>query len=84
MRSSCSLGELLGYVASWSAYATYRQQHPGRPDPLAELQQQLMAALGAADLSHEVHVVWPLAVVLAKGPVKGAAPRSSADQSAVA
>jgi hypothetical protein len=37
----------LGYLQSWSAYETYRTQHPERPDPLVQFKQQLLEALGA-------------------------------------
>jgi hypothetical protein len=37
----------LGYLQSWSAYETYRTQHPERPDPLVAFKQQLLEALGA-------------------------------------
>lgn len=37
----------LGYLQSWSAYETYRTQHPERPDPLVEFKEQLLAVLGA-------------------------------------
>jgi hypothetical protein len=37
----------LGYLQSWSAYETYRTQHPERPDPLVEFKEQLLGVLGA-------------------------------------
>lgn len=70
----------LGYVASWSAYAAYRRQHPQAPDPLAAFSEQLLAALGmgeeeaaaAATAGEEVPVLrleWPLFIILAKDPL---------------
>lgn len=35
----------LGYLQSWSAYQTYRQQHPAAPDPLLTTKQELLEAL---------------------------------------
>lgn len=38
----------LGYLRSWSAYATYLKEHPDLPDPLIEFKQRLLGALNAA------------------------------------
>jgi hypothetical protein len=70
MQTRTSLAQLMGYLASWSALATYRRRHPALPDPLQALQAELLASVGTTDLGHVVQVDWPLAIILAKGPSK--------------
>lgn len=45
MAVELSVEALVGYAASWSAYASYRTRWPHRPDPLLEYQARLSAAL---------------------------------------
>ncbi|KAF6261052.1 S-adenosyl-L-methionine-dependent methyltransferase [Scenedesmus sp. NREL 46B-D3] len=71
-----SVDDLLGYLRSWSAYETYRTQHPERPDPVLEFKQQLLGVLGARDsLEAKLNVITPLTLIMAKEPM----PLSSAD-----
>ncbi|WIA33531.1 hypothetical protein OEZ86_006655 [Tetradesmus obliquus] len=71
-----SVDGLLGYLQSWSAYETYRTQHPERLDPLVEFKEQLLAVLGATDSSEaKLTVITPLSLIMAKEPV----PLSSTD-----
>ena len=58
----------IGYLRSWSAYATYREQHPDLPDPLIQFKQDFMAASGFTSDDDETEVVWPLFVILARHP----------------
>ena len=63
----------LGYASSWSAYSTYRRQHPELPDPLAAFGRRLQQVLGITDADVEwegaLRLVWPVFMVLAKQPV---------------
>lgn len=58
----------IGYLSSWSAYATYREQHPDLPDPLIKFKEAYKAASGFTSDEGKATVYWPLFVVLAKDP----------------
>jgi hypothetical protein len=58
----------IGYISSWSAYATYREQHPDGPDPLVQFKQNYMAACNFTADDEESEVFWPLFIILAKNP----------------
>ncbi|PRW21122.1 SAM-dependent methyltransferase [Chlorella sorokiniana] len=45
MHKDLGTDALLGYLATWSAYATYRRQQLEAPDPLQAFRQALLAAL---------------------------------------
>lgn len=71
--------EQLGYLASWSAYATHRRQHPDAADPLEPFRAALLEATGldeqGADSPEPVlRLEWPIFMLLAKGPVPLPAP----------
>ena len=69
---SCSHNRLhctqVGYVRSWSAYNTYRAQHPEAPDPLVGFEKDLLSALGSQDPSTRLQVVTPLVMLLGMHP----------------
>lgn len=62
------LEDLIGYLRSWSAYQTYLSSNPDLPDPLVEVGQKLLEALGARDGGAELDVIVPLSLIIAKGP----------------
>ena len=58
----------VGYISSWSAYSTYRQKHPDRPDPLDQFRDDYMKAFGFTSEDERAKVTSPLFVILAKDP----------------
>ncbi len=58
----------IGYIRSWSAYATYREKNPASPDPLVSFKDAYKNAFGFKSDEKKTTVVWPLFVILAKGP----------------
>ncbi|EIE23506.1 S-adenosyl-L-methionine-dependent methyltransferase [Coccomyxa subellipsoidea C-169] len=68
MSAEMSVSALIGYLSSWSAYATYREQHPDLPDPLIKFKGAYKAAFGFTSDEDKATVYWPLFVVLAKDP----------------
>ena len=56
------------FIRTAGVYNRMRKEKPGQPDPLPELQKQLMSALGAADDSMPLTLQYPLFVILAKDP----------------
>ena len=58
----------VGYVSSWSAYATYVQKHPDRPDPLVQFREDYMKVFGFTSNDEKAKVTSPLFVILAKDP----------------
>lgn len=59
----------MGYLRSWSAYVTYRKQHPDAPDPLDEFKPKLATALGCKSDSDPVKMRYPMFAILAKRPL---------------
>lgn len=64
----------LGFLSSWSAYTTYKQQHPDGPDPLDAFRLLLLEAAGldedGADSPEPVlRLDWHVFVILARDPV---------------
>ena len=59
----------VGYLSSWSAYNSYRREHPDKPDPLVEYRNALMEACGVTDDQQQLRVVWRAFMILAKQPV---------------
>mmetsp|Transcript_79538 Transcript_79538/g.221178 ORF Transcript_79538/g.221178 Transcript_79538/m.221178 type:complete len:332 (+) Transcript_79538:139-1134(+) len=57
---------IMGYLRSWSAYATLRREHPEREDPLVEVEARFRAALGLAaeDDSTAVRIGFPIFLIL--------------------
>jgi SAM-dependent methyltransferase len=53
-----TLGDLIGYLGTWSASARYRQAH-GR-DPIDEVRSELTQAWGDAEAQHTVR--WPISM----------------------
>ena len=56
------------FVRTAGTYNRLRKANPGKPDPLPELQKELMSALGAADDSMALTLQYPLFAILAKDP----------------
>jgi hypothetical protein len=56
----------VGYLSSWSPYATYRHRHPDREDPLVQFKKEAMEACKAKDGSHIINIVFPIFLLLAK------------------
>lgn len=64
----------LGFLASWSAYATHRQRRPDAADPLMPFRAALLEATGLGEEGADsqepvVRLEWPLFMILAKRPV---------------
>ncbi|KAK9905464.1 hypothetical protein WJX75_000358 [Coccomyxa subellipsoidea] len=68
MTAEMSVTALIGYLSSWSAYATYREQHPDLPDPLIKFKEAYKAAYGFTSDGEKATLFWPLFVILAKDP----------------
>lgn len=66
MFQTCMVSPQIGYLSSWSAYATYRQKHPDREDPLTSFKKELEAALPQGKEGQEFLVEWPIFMLLAK------------------
>lgn len=64
MTAHWSLEALMGYVATWSAVARYRDAHGD--DPLVDARARLEALWGPADTRHTVR--WPLALHVGRLP----------------
>jgi len=62
------MGAQIGYLSSWSAYATYREQHPDLPDPLEKFKESYKAAFHFTSDEEKATLTWPLFVILAKDP----------------
>lgn len=54
---------VVGYVSSWSAYSTYREQRPDEDDPLPVFSERLRTAVGDGAT---VRLSWPLFAILAR------------------
>lgn len=65
----------LGFLSSWSAYNTYKRQHPDGPDPLNTFHGLLLEAAGpeeaaGADSPEPVlRLDWHVFMILARDPV---------------
>lgn len=59
----------IGHMRSWSGYATYRQKHPGDPDPLDDVRPVLASALGCKSDTDPVRLRYPIFAILAKHPL---------------
>ncbi len=69
--SQLSLDELSGYAASWSAYATYRKQHPDLEDPILGFRRRLAAAAAEQGLdptAGKLQLVTRCTLLLGLGP----------------
>lgn len=68
-----SLDACIGYLSSFSNYATFRKQQPGAEDPLEGLRRQLRRLLVAptrgSDAAPVLRQKWPLFLLLARDPV---------------
>ncbi|CAD7700503.1 unnamed protein product [Ostreobium quekettii] len=72
MESDSSIHAVMGYLASWSSYATYKKMLGDKgKDPLVDFKEEFMASLGATEDSHAIHIVRPLSLIIATGPNKG-------------
>ncbi|KAL4424348.1 hypothetical protein ABPG75_001649 [Micractinium tetrahymenae] len=74
MHKDVSMAGALGFLSSWSAYNTFRRQHPDGPDPLAAFRRQLLEAAGLGEEgAHSPEPVlrldWNVFMILAKEPV---------------
>ena len=65
MQQGCVHSQM-GYLSTWSAHATYRREHPDRPDPLVKFRAELKEALSLSDDSQPVAIAWPAFIVLAR------------------
>lgn len=68
MHKPMSVRHLLRYLQTWSAYNTFKQQHPSAADPLDRFEQELLQAYGTADDSTIISVDFPIFLLLAKRP----------------
>ncbi|KAK9824450.1 hypothetical protein WJX72_010347 [[Myrmecia] bisecta] len=68
MAKTMSVAAYVGYLSSWSAYNTYRQKHPDRPDPLVQYKVDLLGACGMTEDQQQLEVVWPIFILMAKQP----------------
>jgi len=57
MTASWTLGDLLGYLATWSSVVRYKEAR-GQDDPLQEIHSELTAAWG--DATDKKQIRWPL------------------------
>ena len=55
-----------GFVSTWSAYNSYRQDKPHQPDPLVQFKQDFLEAAQLPSLDEEFKAVYPLFLVLCK------------------
>jgi len=70
MEQQVTVDQMVGYAASWSAYTTFRKQHPDRPDPLDAFRSQLVAAVQGAAPGSTLTLTRTLTLLMGKGPKK--------------
>lgn len=71
MPSKMTVQQLGGYISSWSAYQTYRSQHPDLPDPLPAFKTQLCSLVGSDnDQEALLDITWTIFCIMARKPVK--------------
>ncbi|KAK9866204.1 hypothetical protein WJX84_005119 [Apatococcus fuscideae] len=58
--------QLVGWVSTWSAYATYKRKHPDGPDPLPPFQKEFMDACGDVQEETYIHLILPIFMLLGK------------------
>ena len=61
-------------MSSWSAYNTYRRQHPDGPDPLEPFRSLLVEAVGQGEAGADspeavLRLDWHVFMILARDPV---------------
>lgn len=59
-----TLPSLVGYLSTWSAYNSYRQCHPEKPDPLENFRAAFRKAAGLTSDEEQFEVTYPLFVML--------------------
>lgn len=61
----------MGHLTTWSAYMTFKKEHPDEPDPLDNFYKQAMSALGLEDPDQSFEISFEIFGFLAKAPVQG-------------
>ncbi|KAL4431989.1 hypothetical protein ABPG77_000256 [Micractinium sp. CCAP 211/92] len=75
MTKDVNVAGALGFLSSWSAYNTYKRQHPDGPDPLDTFRGLLLEAAGpeeaagADSLEPVLRLDWHVFMILARDPV---------------
>jgi hypothetical protein len=57
-------------LRTWSAYQSYRKQHPDVSDPLMEFHSDLKEALDFRSHDERFRISWSLSLILARDPIK--------------
>lgn len=55
-----------GFVSTWSAYNSYRQDKPQQPDLLVQFKQDFLEAAKLSSLDEEFRAIYPLFLMLCK------------------
>lgn len=63
-----TIADLVRYVSSWSAYATWRRQHPEEGDILAQLQSEICQDYGVESSDAVVSFRYPIFLLLGASP----------------
>ena len=53
-----------GFLSTWSAYNTYRQHHPDKPDPLEDFKTAFRKAAAVASDEEQFEATYPLFLML--------------------
>lgn len=76
MHRTLSVGEVAGWVRSWSAWQPYVDRHgeAAAEQVLARYRDDMLGLLGLRDEHAPLRTRWPLLLLLARGPAAAGGP----------